>query len=70
MKKIYKLFIVLLFSSILYAQNFSTVLTPYFQNSLNDIFFLNETNWMGVRNCDLFIILQTAVLLGPNKIPE
>jgi len=47
MKIICKLLSFFLFSSVLFGQNFSTVLTPYFQNSMNDIFFVDEqTGWM------------------------
>ncbi|MDR3668105.1 MAG: YCF48-related protein [Ignavibacteriaceae bacterium] len=47
MKTIYKLLIVLLFSSVLSAQDFSVVLTPYFKDFMNDISFPNDqTGWM------------------------
>ena len=47
MKVIYKLLFLFLFISVLYAQDFSTVLTPYFKDAMRDIFFVNDqTGWM------------------------
>ena len=43
MKVIYKLLLTVLLSSVIYAQNFTTVLTPYFKDSMRDIFFIDET---------------------------
>jgi photosystem II stability/assembly factor-like uncharacterized protein len=47
MKTIYKLLFLFLFSCILYAQDFSVVLTPYFKDAMRDICFVNDqTGWM------------------------
>jgi photosystem II stability/assembly factor-like uncharacterized protein len=47
MKIIYKLLFLLFFSTLLFAQNISVVLTPYFKESMRDICFVNDqTGWM------------------------
>jgi photosystem II stability/assembly factor-like uncharacterized protein len=47
MKTIYKLLFFLFFSSVLFAQDFSAVLVPYFKESMSDICFINDqTGWM------------------------
>jgi photosystem II stability/assembly factor-like uncharacterized protein len=51
MKNIYKLFFFLVFSSLLFAQDFSVVLTPYFRDFMNDICFPNDhTGWICGNN--------------------
>jgi photosystem II stability/assembly factor-like uncharacterized protein len=51
MKIIYKLLFLLFFSSILFAQNFSVVLTPYFKDLMTDICFVSDqTGWMCGNN--------------------
>jgi photosystem II stability/assembly factor-like uncharacterized protein len=51
MKKLYKLLFLLLFSSIVNAQDFSVVLTPYFKDFMNDICFANDhTGWVCGNN--------------------
>src|ERR1017187_6057427 len=47
MKIIYKLLFLFLVASAVHAQNFSVVLTPYFQNYMTKIYFVNDqTGWM------------------------
>ena len=47
MKTVSKFLLLCIFSSAIYAQNFSVVNTPYFKSYMNDIFFIDEqTGWM------------------------